>query len=484
MNIRKNVRWLTNQERSNFLKAVVSLKGLYRQSGGLTMNVYDFYPVEHRVVRHRRLASNPAQPLGNGGHDGPGFLPWHREWLRRFEMDLQSVDSTVTLPYWDILDPVGSKDVVFKDDFMGPDGTGPNGEIQSGYFRENVPTADRPTWWPDDENGTPLPGFQIRQSLSVEERPLALQRHGFNTTTLTRQFGLNPTVDPWTEFITRTDMEVLLDLPDYDAFEPPFEGMDFHGWGHVWSGGLMGRPPTSPNDPMFFLHHCMVDHVWALWQGTHDQTVAANLPPTRAASPRRRGHNIDDLMWPWDGSVSTNPMKAAAPTQAPFPSPTSMTPAPVYPDDTFLREVVPGDTVHGEDVIDHRSLRDSMGYVYDTQIPYVLRQGNEVFAWIEPFFGDLNLLGTIRENDSGGPTAGDLVLSPQGGGDAWFDANTKDLHLPGRAKERETDMRAATMNGSWIAEHYNQPLAYVKSSGDLHLKGTIRTNQPLAPNIS
>ena len=125
-----------------------------------------------------------------------------------------------------------------------------------------------------------------------------------------------------------------------------------------------------------------------------------------------------------------------------------------------------------------------MSYVYDTQIPYVLRQGNEVFAWIEPFFGDLNLLGTIREHDNGGPAAGDLVLSPQGGGDAWFNANTKDLHLPGRVKERETDMRAASMNGSWIAEHYDQPLAYVKSSGNLHLKGTIRTNQPLAPNIS
>ena len=70
MNIRKNVRWLTDLERSNFLKALVSLKGLYRQKGGLTMNVYDFYPVEHRVVRLRRLASNPAQSLGNGGHDG------------------------------------------------------------------------------------------------------------------------------------------------------------------------------------------------------------------------------------------------------------------------------------------------------------------------------------------------------------------------------------------------------------------------------
>ena len=40
-------------------------------------------------------------------HDGthvhfcPAFLPWHREFLRQFELDLQSVNPRVTIPYWD-----------------------------------------------------------------------------------------------------------------------------------------------------------------------------------------------------------------------------------------------------------------------------------------------------------------------------------------------------------------------------------------------
>ncbi|HEX5847186.1 MAG TPA: tyrosinase family protein, partial [Rhodoplanes sp.] len=25
-------------------------------------------------------------------------------------------------------------------------------------------------------------------------------------------------------------------------------------------------PMTSPNDPVFFLHHCFVDKAWADWQ--------------------------------------------------------------------------------------------------------------------------------------------------------------------------------------------------------------------------
>ena len=34
-------------------------------------------------------------------HFGSAFLPWHRHFLLRFERELQSVDSRVTLPYWD-----------------------------------------------------------------------------------------------------------------------------------------------------------------------------------------------------------------------------------------------------------------------------------------------------------------------------------------------------------------------------------------------
>ncbi|MYA96793.1 MAG: tyrosinase family protein [Nitrospinae bacterium] len=482
MNVRKNARWLTDTERANLLKAMIGLKGRNIQQGAHRMNVYDFYPLEHRIVRRRRSARNPNQGLGDGGHGGPAFLPWHREWLLRFERDLQSIDSTVTLPYWDLLDPVGTRDVLFQDDFMGPNGTGRNGEIMSGYFRESVPQQDRPAWWPDDDTGTPLSGFPIRRSLSVEERPLASQRYGFNTTTLTRQFGIDRAADPWTEFPTRPDMEDLLSSPNYASFRAAVENMDFHGWGHVWIGGLMGRPATSPNDPMFFLHHCMVDHAWALWQDRHDQSLPDNIPPSRAKAPHPvYGHNIDDLMWPWDGSTKTNSRKAEPPPKATFPPAGASGRAPVFPDDTFLRQIPESDTVRGEDVIDHRNLRGSTGYVYDTQIPFVIRRENDVFAWIDPLFGDLNLLGTIREQDTTNPSDGDLVLAHENGPGAWFNGNTKDLHLAGRIAEQESDMDPNATAGSWVASHYGQPLAYLDPDGNLHLKGLVRTNQQAAP---
>ena len=39
----------------------------------------------------------------NGGiiHWSPSFLPWHRDFLRQIEIQLQAFDSQITLPYWD-----------------------------------------------------------------------------------------------------------------------------------------------------------------------------------------------------------------------------------------------------------------------------------------------------------------------------------------------------------------------------------------------
>lgn len=39
-----------------------------------------------------------------------------------------------------------------------------------------------------------------------------------------------------------------------------------HGGGHWAVGGVMAGFSASPQDPAFWLHHGMVDRVWALWQ--------------------------------------------------------------------------------------------------------------------------------------------------------------------------------------------------------------------------
>lgn len=39
-----------------------------------------------------------------------------------------------------------------------------------------------------------------------------------------------------------------------------------HSAGHFSVGGLANDPYASPGDPIFYLHHGMMDRVWSLWQ--------------------------------------------------------------------------------------------------------------------------------------------------------------------------------------------------------------------------
>ncbi|HDR8054170.1 TPA: tyrosinase family protein [Bacillus cereus] len=59
-------------------------------------------------------------------------------------------------------------------------------------------------------------------------------------------------------------------------------------------------PMTSPNDPVFLLHHCFVDKVWADWQerrAKDEMSPKPNYAPEKDGPP---GHNLDDIMKPWN----------------------------------------------------------------------------------------------------------------------------------------------------------------------------------------
>jgi tyrosinase len=49
---------------------------------------------------------------------------------------------------------------------------------------------------------------------------------------------------------------------------------------------------TSPNDPVFFLHHCNIDRLWAIWQSRHP---GQNYPLSVPFKP----HALTDHMPPW-----------------------------------------------------------------------------------------------------------------------------------------------------------------------------------------
>jgi hypothetical protein len=167
-------------------------------------------------------------------HWGPAFLPWHRHFLLRFESELRSVDSGVSIPYWDWTQPE-SREIFSLPEWLEFFGDRDN---HGGRF--------------DDWNYTrgPLP-----QGLDPPRLP-----------TLTEVVG-----------------ELARDnYQRYRAVECYFH----HTGPHRWVGGSMNTH-RSPRDPLFYLHHCNVDRLWAVWQRNH---------------PDQQQYSLDPNPWPADPS--------------------------------------------------------------------------------------------------------------------------------------------------------------------------------------
>lgn len=308
MDIRQNIYSLTDDQLERFQAAVNAIKA---------DGTYDHFTEQHHHSMHEATVfpwESGGHLLRNSAHRGPAFLPWHRYYCREFELALQGRDPSVTLPYWDWAadSAAGSAAPLWNTDpdrgriYIGGDGTGPNSTVGTG----------------------PFAGWEVlvEWGMGFTRRPGGLRR----------QLGLGVPTLP-----TPADVEsCIADLPVYDtdpwhpgsvdSFRNQLEGWPngpaMHNRVHVWVGGDMG-PGTSPNDPVFFLHHAFVDLIWARWQQTHP----GGYLPDGQGPP---GHNLHDQM---------SYLDSASPTPA--------------------------------NCLDYRR---SMGYIYDTDPPSVQQMTTEL----------------------------------------------------------------------------------------------------------
>lgn len=311
--VRQNVTNLTALQRTNYVRSVLWMKthpSAYDPGNASGLNAYDWLVKLHNDGFLTHLTG------GSGIHMAPSFFPWHREFLRAFERELQraakdlGIPETVTIPYWDWTDP----DVipfVFRDDFMGGNGTGPNGAYTTGPlntrstpFRVRTgPFAtrdDRTTDFPIDTSTNVSSASSVGTARTFLQRSISTHQifggpsvggapppeypdasqvsnlpPALHITTAFTMAGYDDV--PW-DYTVETNLDFLSRRTFRNFMEghtgkrtllngDPF-GDELHGRVHLWVGGSMGAP-SSPNDPIFWMHHANLDRIWAEWQEVH-----------------------------------------------------------------------------------------------------------------------------------------------------------------------------------------------------------------------
>jgi hypothetical protein len=274
MGCRKNQATLTGPEKTAFANAVLALKQAPSQMG--LANRYDDYVQMH---------VNSMTGGNNWAHRRPGFLPWHREYLRRFEQDLQAIDPTVNLPYWDWTVDNSPASSIWGADLMGGDGTGVNHKVETGPFAFDAGNWTINVHDPGD-GGFPYLRRNFGGNGFAPTLPTATQLTNCLTETPYDE-------DPWDDSSTLASFR--------NRLEGWFGAGSIHNRVHVWVGGADGTMlfSTSPNDPVFWLHHCNIDRLWVEWLKQHP--AEAYHPSGGAGDSGPAGHNLPDSMQPWGG---------------------------------------------------------------------------------------------------------------------------------------------------------------------------------------
>jgi tyrosinase len=222
--VRKNYKGMSEDQKKNFVSALYVLNN---------KGVVDNFAQIH------------SKYFSEGIHRTSHFLPWHRYMLYLFEQELQKVDSSVSIPYWDSTADNSPSSRLWDNDFLGQFNTAWNLGRAFGAPNTHLPTVKQV----QDNQGQPT----------------------YNT------------------FWYGTDEQGTNGL-EFSIHNPP----------HQWVGGVMATD-YSPWDPAFYLHHCWIDMLWASWQQSHGGLT------NFVESPRTwRTWGLDDPLLEWSDRTPAN----------------------------------------------------------------------------------------------------------------------------------------------------------------------------------
>ena len=300
--VRRNARDLDAAGKRAFTDAILAMKA--RPSPWTAdVSLYDQFVLWHRDAFACDLMA---------AHMGPAFFPWHRVFLRLFEQQLQAIDPSMTLPYWDWTVDHATDSYLWQHDLMGGNGNPADFyAVTDGPFRKGEWTVS--IFDETDDEVLPFVVRNIGTGTLAPDLPTASQVDTALTLGAYDAAPWNEMSDPGVSF--RNYMEGWRDcVPQSCASDPADHptcsgSHDMHNRVHLWVSGeevfahegghetVEGPFGTmamnsSPNDPVFFLHHANIDRIWSMWMARHGQVYE----PEAGAMP---GHNLHDRMWPY-----------------------------------------------------------------------------------------------------------------------------------------------------------------------------------------
>lgn|GEM_PF-643441 len=176
------------------------------------------------------------------------FLPWHRAYILMYERTIRYLTSnnSFALPYWD-----WTANPTMPQVFLKP--TTPDGKKNWLFVNDNAFDQNWKRIWPPNK---PMPPDEVGPSV-LQAILQAPDYESFGTTRPNQPGNMQNNLDPsWIVDQNSGEQGVL-------------EGLA-HNMVHNNIGGWMPSA-CSPRDPIFFMHHCNIDRIWALWNSLGNQ---------------------------------------------------------------------------------------------------------------------------------------------------------------------------------------------------------------------
>lgn len=256
--VRKEWRELTADEKAEYLRAAVCVRNLpkakYADIEAVTSRMDDLVYTHHTLNLDIHFVAN--------------FLPWHR-WFVQLHEDLlrDECDFKGVQPYWDWSIEADSNTMPESPLFDAATGFGGNGKktgsteagfekcVVDGPFANSTLTIGM--GWPDVNSDGDRPHCFVRE---------------FNNASGSDENGDLIIGDMQASAYSTAVMKTINNFDTYRKMSDMLEGLP-HAQIHSIIFGDMG-PSTSPNEPLFMLHHAQVDRAWARWQGRNETRLA------------------------------------------------------------------------------------------------------------------------------------------------------------------------------------------------------------------